>query len=296
MMTIKEFAGLCNCNTQTLRYYDRIDLLKPVKVDQWSGYRYYAESQAIDFVKIKNLQAADFSIEEIKHLLTKCDQEVYDAFSSKILQQEQKLARIREIQQSYLTEKINMEKMIKELCGYLVGQMDDTECLLEFGLRPEDAADIKKCIQDYMEAALGKGLPEAKKVTVVVDDKVFRGDDAPKFVFSLDEENLPDTLLIGEENIADDSGFNPENYDTLWECHGWNHVYEFIDSIPHLEPGTDYCFWFRLNQRTNRDNISFSLFMVGAMLLRGYGSDTKMSCAVDKSSDSKNHFALMRRR
>ena len=41
MMTIKEFASLCGCNTQTLRYYDKIDLLKPVRVDQWTGYRYY---------------------------------------------------------------------------------------------------------------------------------------------------------------------------------------------------------------------------------------------------------------
>jgi len=35
-MTIKEFARLCNCNPQTLRYYDRMDLLKPVKVDPYS--------------------------------------------------------------------------------------------------------------------------------------------------------------------------------------------------------------------------------------------------------------------
>lgn len=69
MMTIKEFAKLCGCNTQTLRYYDKIDLLKPVKVNQWSSYRYYAKSQAIDFVKIKNLQAADFTIDEIKKLI-----------------------------------------------------------------------------------------------------------------------------------------------------------------------------------------------------------------------------------
>ena len=54
-MTIKEFAKLCGCNSQTLRYYDRIDLLKPVEVDQWSGYRFYEEAQALDFVKIKNL-------------------------------------------------------------------------------------------------------------------------------------------------------------------------------------------------------------------------------------------------
>lgn len=53
-MTIKDFANLVECNPQTLRYYDREDLLKPVRVDQWSGYRYYEEEQALAFVKIKN--------------------------------------------------------------------------------------------------------------------------------------------------------------------------------------------------------------------------------------------------
>ena len=55
-MTIKEFARLCGCNPQTLRYYDHVELLKPVQVDPWSGYRYYEEEQALTFVKIRNLQ------------------------------------------------------------------------------------------------------------------------------------------------------------------------------------------------------------------------------------------------
>ena len=69
MITIQGFAKLCGCNTQTLRYYDRIGLLAPAKVDEWTGYRYYEEEQALLFVKIKNLQQADFSIEEIRTLL-----------------------------------------------------------------------------------------------------------------------------------------------------------------------------------------------------------------------------------
>lgn len=63
-MTIKEFAHICGCNPQTLRYYNQIDLLKPVKVDRQSGYRYYDEEQAYVFVKIKNLQKAGFTIDE----------------------------------------------------------------------------------------------------------------------------------------------------------------------------------------------------------------------------------------
>ncbi|MBP3399831.1 MAG: MerR family transcriptional regulator [Erysipelotrichaceae bacterium] len=95
MMTIKEFAKLCGCSTQTLRYYDRIHLLKPVKVDEWTGYRYYKKQQAIDFVKIKNLQLADFSIDEIKHLLRMSDIEIAQAFEDKITQQKEKLEKIQ---------------------------------------------------------------------------------------------------------------------------------------------------------------------------------------------------------
>ena len=32
MITIQRFARLCECNTQTLRYDDRIGLLTPAKV------------------------------------------------------------------------------------------------------------------------------------------------------------------------------------------------------------------------------------------------------------------------
>ena len=51
-MTIKEFANLCECNPQTLRYYDSIDLLKPVNVDLWTGYRNYDESQGETYVNL----------------------------------------------------------------------------------------------------------------------------------------------------------------------------------------------------------------------------------------------------
>ena len=78
-MTIKEFARLCGCNPQSLRYYDHVNLLKPVKVDQWSGYRFYEEEQALAFVKIKNLQKAGFTIEEIKELLDKDNLVIYKA-------------------------------------------------------------------------------------------------------------------------------------------------------------------------------------------------------------------------
>ena len=97
MITIQGFAKLCGCNAQTLRFYDRIGLLTPAKVDSWTGYRYYEEEQTIRFVKIKNLQRADFSIEEIKTLLEAGDDSLMQAFERKIAEQRKKLEQIREI-------------------------------------------------------------------------------------------------------------------------------------------------------------------------------------------------------
>ena len=129
-----------------------------------------------------------------------------------------------------------------------------------------------------------------------MDDAVFKGNDAPKFLVHLDEDKLPETLLIGEDDVVEDIGFDSANYDTLWESHGWDHVYEFIDSIPKLEANTDYCFRFHRNTQTDRKDLSFPLFMIAAMLRKGYCPEANMSCSVDKSEDGANHFALMRRK
>ena len=296
MMTIKEFASLCGCNAQTLRYYDKIDLLKPVKVDPRSGYRYYTNQQAIDFVKIKNLQAADFTIGEIRELLNLPDDLVYEAFDRKIAEQEQRLERIREIQKTYLTEKHNMETMIKDLCGYLVSFMRSPGCMLEFGMNPEEADAVKAQVRAYLEACLGKDMSDSKTTTIIIDEEVLKAHENPKFVFTLDEDNLPDELFLGDENIAQDGPFDPSNFDAVWECHGWKHPHEFLDEIPPMEPGVDYCFWFRMVKTDSKNDLSFPLFMLGAMLQRGYGGEISMSCSVDSSEDGQNHFTLLQRK
>ena len=42
MLSIGEFSKICKVTVKTLRYYDRIGLLKPVHVDDMTGYRYYS--------------------------------------------------------------------------------------------------------------------------------------------------------------------------------------------------------------------------------------------------------------
>ena len=175
MITIKEFASLCGCNAQTLRYYDKIDLLKPVRVDQWTGYRYYERTQAIVFVKIKNLQAADFTIGEIKNLLTVPDSQVYKAFDEKIAAQTQKLERIKEIQQSYLTEMNTMKNLIHSFCDHLLERAEDPRMLREFNMTAQEASEVVAALQRLLISRTVESGEEARKVTVMMDDQLFEG-------------------------------------------------------------------------------------------------------------------------
>jgi protein phosphatase len=45
LLTIGEFARLSRLSPKALRLYDELGLLRPYRVDEWSGYRYYAPAQ-----------------------------------------------------------------------------------------------------------------------------------------------------------------------------------------------------------------------------------------------------------
>ncbi|MEW6406287.1 MAG: MerR family transcriptional regulator [Chloroflexota bacterium] len=69
MIKIGDFARLSQVSVVTLRYYDEMDLLKPVKVDSFTGYRYYSASQLPRLNRILALKDLGFSLEQIKLML-----------------------------------------------------------------------------------------------------------------------------------------------------------------------------------------------------------------------------------
>ncbi len=297
MMTVKEFASLCLCSTQTLRYYDKIDLLKPIKVDPWSGYRYYESSQAIDFVKIKNLQAADFTIDEIKTLLTLPDSRVYEAFERKIEEQTQKLTRIKEIQQSYLTEKSAMEKLIQNATNYILHAVSDFSILQEFGLSPEEGPVVVSRLKDYFERKLQQQLPKEPDIRMIVNDQVIRGAERVADTFAaLQEDGYDGSVFLGDETVQESELITEGNSETVWECHGWNFVHEFLDQIPTLERDCEYCFSFSLAGDKYRESMEFPMFMIASMILRANADEITMGCRVERSEDEGNHFALLRKK
>ena len=134
-------------------------------------------------------------------------------------------------------------------------------------------------------------------MTLVVNDEVIQGaDNIAERIQHFSESNLEDKILLGDDHVAEEEDFDPAQFDTIWEAHGWDHVYQFIDRIPAPEQGLEHCCWFRLKEENLREDISFPLYMLGALLLKMDLTGICMSCSVEKSEDDENHFTLLRKK
>ena len=69
MIKIGDFARLGQVSVVTLRHYDDIGLLKPVKVDHFTGYRYYAVEQLNQLNRILTLKDLGFSLDQVEEVL-----------------------------------------------------------------------------------------------------------------------------------------------------------------------------------------------------------------------------------
>lgn len=270
-MTIKEFARLCGCNPQTLRYYDHVGLLKPVKVDQWSGYRFYEEDQAFTFVKIKNLQKAGFTIEEIKALLDQDDHVIYMAFDAKITEAEIRLQEIKHIQKLYQTEMKQIQEKIHEVREKVLQSMRQYDPSDEFGISAAQYSEIIENVNLFFEK-LSERLP--KEVSY---DEFSDGDTAYEETEYLDLLNNP-------------------NYTTVYEKHGWAHVKDFFDKFGELEDGIEYALVFRVDRRKGIYNEAFGNTILGIFMARNPEMKRCFTCSTGDSQDGQNHFWLLKRK
>ncbi len=68
-LRIGEFSRLARVSVKALRLYDRLGLLKPARIDESSGYRYYASEQLPRLNAILALKDLGFSLEQVKRVL-----------------------------------------------------------------------------------------------------------------------------------------------------------------------------------------------------------------------------------
>jgi len=69
LMRIGEMAAFFNVSVKALRIYEKMGIIKPAKIDEWTGYRYYSAEQVSRLETLLELKQLGFSLLEIKDLL-----------------------------------------------------------------------------------------------------------------------------------------------------------------------------------------------------------------------------------
>ncbi|HTW49253.1 MAG TPA: MerR family transcriptional regulator [Acidobacteriaceae bacterium] len=69
MLKIGDFSALAHVSITTLRYYDQAGLLTPARIDEQTGYRYYAAHQLSRLHRILALRDFGLSLEQIAEML-----------------------------------------------------------------------------------------------------------------------------------------------------------------------------------------------------------------------------------
>lgn len=270
-MTIKEFSQLCGCTAQTLRYYDSINLLKPARTDRFTGYRYYDSEQALDYVKIKTLQEALFSIEEIKELLKKDDDAIAKAIDGKIAEQTEKLETLVRIRQSYRKEYMKMQEVIqktKDKINESVGRYDATK---EYGISEECYRAIIEEMNEQYEQA-------------IANSKAFEGPDISEEAFKKTGFEV--------RNGAADNPLEDVNNTIIAEQSGWKYTEEVLKNLPPLDG--DCTLYFELDDEKWNYN-DFCIVVIKIVQSRNQGKDFRLSCTRNRSTDGVNRFWLLKK-
>ena len=225
MLTVGNFAILCACGPRTLRYYARVGLLKPAMVDEWTGYRYYEESQLSDYRRIRDLQSAGFTIGEIRALLHAPEEDVRAALRRKQDELEEKQRRLAELQNSgFPAEDMEMEKNVEKTRTALLACCDEISAqdLEEAGLEPAMLEPLRAQLKEYW-----------------VD--VFQGVRA---------------LRLQERRQLTDTG---------WHREGWEKVGEALWELPELEDGGSYQLEFSFKKPEHPVDMNYLGVMIGAV-------------------------------
>lgn len=146
-ITIGELAKLYNIPAQTLRFYDKEGLFKPLYVDECNGYRYYGIEQFALLDVIIFLRELGLPIQEIKYYVSNRD---LDSFIE--LLDQKKLSLIEEINR-LLQRKESIEEKVELIKEYrnseINGQVYLKECSARKLIKVNMENDMDKASFEY---------------------------------------------------------------------------------------------------------------------------------------------------
>lgn len=130
--TIGSLAKKAKVNLETLRYYERKDLLKPVRRTA-SNYRFYDEESLKRLNFIRRAQGLGFTLKEIRELLS------LEALSPRscgkvLAKAKAKTLQIREKREALKQMEDTLNRLIEECrCGKASGSCPVIDCFTERG-------------------------------------------------------------------------------------------------------------------------------------------------------------------
>ena len=111
--SVGETSKLTNVPIQTLRYYDKMGLLKPAYINEQNNYRYYSINQFIKIDLLKQCKLMGLSLKEIEDLLKN---EISAESMLEIINQQRKV----------LDEKIRELEAVKSYINFLDDRLKET--------------------------------------------------------------------------------------------------------------------------------------------------------------------------
>ena len=196
--TISEFAKLRDININSLRYYEKLGLLKPAIVDESNGYRYYSAEQVTILNKIILCIQLGIPLKEMVKFLD----EEGNLESQKLLERGRIVAkaRIQEMQNNldyieYSLKNMDENKEYRKQTGIYNRYFEERKVMLTDTYTNRDMLEPKKIVSEVSKIyryAQSKGmfpiLPAGQILHIGEDSKL-------KFCFFLEVLNCG-----GEEN------------------------------------------------------------------------------------------------
>jgi MerR family transcriptional regulator, activator of bmr gene len=131
--SIGQAAKICNISIQTLRFYDKIDLVIPSHTDKSSGYRYYSNFDLLNIKIVQDMKSLKFSLEDIKATLKKGS---LDSLIEKLeSKRKHTIAEIRQLEQ--IVESIGLRTNQISYLQELGKELKDLDVLVELKQFPD---------------------------------------------------------------------------------------------------------------------------------------------------------------
>ena len=169
--SIGEVSKIFDLNVRTLRYYDDIGLLRPARVDENTGYRYYTSEQFERVDTIKYLRALDIPIPQIKRLFRNTD--INEMASILEEQRHQVRSRINELEM--INRKIGnrleeIERTLsQEFDRVVMRDIPDRETAIIKTENPRiEGSDIEQHVMLFRDSALSSAVVFQGKVGVTI--------------------------------------------------------------------------------------------------------------------------------